>query len=245
MARWTCALRGSASVVRRRPRHHHSERRLSARVAQLARERDLLTDEGLSHLIMCAKHRKDLERLLLHSAAGPAVIDPNVPPVPSDSSSSDSSSEPDIAVPPSITAAQNLMMAAFLVFGSATQLPIPAVTLPRSVSLPASTDTRPLSATPPTCAPVRHLSFRDFNRTLHPHAKVVKHHHEPRHPRSLSGQMLEERRQARRDRQFWRSPRAEREAISFQWQWMRMQRCERVPPKHWQKAQGSAISEGQ
>ena len=98
MTRTTCARRGCAIVVRRRPKHYHNERRLLASAAAFARERDLLTDDG--HAVMCIPHRLEIGHLFLQAAAAaPATSAPQPtspsPPAPSSSLSSSSSSARD------------------------------------------------------------------------------------------------------------------------------------------------------
>ena len=88
----TCARVGCPVVVRRQPKQRHSERRLSTQAASLARERDLLNDDG--HAIVCVRHREEIYGLLHQPSAPPAADAPEpTPTTPSASSSSSSVSE--------------------------------------------------------------------------------------------------------------------------------------------------------
>ena len=224
----TCARRHCTAVVRRRPRRNDCEKRLSIEADRVARDNQLLTEQG--HSVVCVKHRKEICLLLR-----PPNIN-NVPSSPpslafsASSSSSHSAStapphhDPPSESPPSSASIEQLMAAAHLSVAqqSMATMAIPAIPL-RSVSLPTLRHLPPPS---PAAAPIhpaaRHLGFTDLGHPVHPHSQVVHPHQQPRHSRLLTGEQYAERQQEREWRRQWSSKRVDRETISFQRAWKRM-----------------------
>ena len=248
MVRNICAERDCTVAVRKNPGRRHSERPLSVPAEVLARERDLLKNHG--HVVVCHTHRKAMDRLLatsapqlpvhvLHSPSPPLSSVPDnaaasppssfalSPPLsasetgaplsPPASGATSSTSSPSAFNPMAIMGQNHLMALLALVGAAQTSAVTPALTL-RTASLPLPT---PVPHPP---AMIRHLKFTDLGKPEHPYTYVVHPHHQPRSDRTLTGPLLEERQQARRDRPQWRSKRAEREGRSFERQWSEMER---------------------
>ena len=202
MGRWRCTRKGCAAVVKKRPTHTDNERQPSYSAALLARQRELISNEG--HITVCREHRLEIDQLLRDSAPQAPVPAENLPPsspssvsspppesnsavLPPGSPAAASSTWPSSALSPS--AAQSQWTSLFTL-ANATQLflPTPAVIL-RSASLPAPLHLPSTSAPPQASA--RPLGYTDLRKPKHPYTKIVQRRHEPRFPRSLTGNMLE------------------------------------------------------